>query len=142
MPIAIAPVDGQRRPVGVEFVDQGRQQGPVLGVDRADAAEQLVVPRDLQQPLARHILAAGDVFQKRHDVVRPFRPAEGEQQAERRREDSDWSAFHTIGKRRVRAKGYVSFTTGASCCKTSSISKNSRFWEVESAGHKIGRETL
>ena len=80
MPIAIAPVDRQLRPVGVQFGDQRGQQPAVLRVDRAMAIEEFVVPRDFQQPLARHILAAHDVFEKRHHVVRPFGPAERNQQ--------------------------------------------------------------
>ena len=39
-----------------------------------------VVLGDGQQPLPRHVLAADDVFQEWHDVVRPFRSAEGNQE--------------------------------------------------------------
>ena len=80
MPVAIAPVDRQLRPVGVQFGDQRGQQGTVLAVDRANAVEKLVVPGNFQKPLARDVFAANDVFQKRHHVVRPLGTAEGDQE--------------------------------------------------------------
>src|SRR6476469_4008990 len=49
---------------------------PVLRVDRADAAEELVVVRHLEQPLARYAPAARHVLQKRHHVVHALRAAE------------------------------------------------------------------
>lgn len=63
-----------------EVLAQGVQQGPVLGVDRADAAEQEVVLADLLEPLLGDAPAAGHVRQERDHVVRAFGAAEGEQQ--------------------------------------------------------------
>ncbi len=61
-----------------QFRLQRGDEGPVLGVDRADAAEVEVVLGDLFQPLPGDVAAPGDVLQERDDVVRPFRAAEGE----------------------------------------------------------------
>ena len=76
MPVAIAEVDRQVDAVRVELGSEGRDQRPVLRVDRADAAEVLVVLRDLLEPLARHVAAARDVLEERNHVVRSFGPAE------------------------------------------------------------------
>ena len=58
--------------LGLERSDQRA----VLLVDRADAAEQLVVVRDVEQPFARDATPARHVLEERQNVVRPFRPAE------------------------------------------------------------------
>ena len=63
MPIAIAPVDRQVRPVSVQFRRQCPEQNTVLRVDWADAVEQFVASGDFPQPLAGHVLAA-DVDQE------------------------------------------------------------------------------
>ena len=41
-----------------------------LLVDRADAAELVIVFGDFEHPLARHIASSEHIFQKRHDIVR------------------------------------------------------------------------
>ena len=63
-------------PVRAQLGLERGDQLAVLGVDRADAAEQLVVMRHLEQPLARDVAAAGDVLEERHHVVHPLGPAE------------------------------------------------------------------
>ena len=87
MPVAIAPVDRQLRPVLGQFPLQRGDQLPILIVDRALAAEVVVVLGDFEHPLARHVAAAEHVFQKRQHVVRAVGPAEGddEQRIVRRR---------------------------------------------------------
>ena len=80
VPITVSPVDGQIGPVLVQFADDGRQQSPVLGVDRADPAEQIIVLGDLQHALSGHILAAKHVFQKGENIVRLFGAAERKEQ--------------------------------------------------------------
>ena len=45
-------------------------------VDRADAAEALVVVRHLLEPLARDVAAARHVLEERHHVVHALGPAE------------------------------------------------------------------
>ena len=80
MPIAIAPIDRQRRAVGGQLGLEGGDQGPILVVDRTAAAEMLVVLGHGQHPLARDIFAPQHVFQKRHHLVRPFGSAEGDDQ--------------------------------------------------------------
>ena len=50
-PVAVAPVDRQVQAVLGEVLAQGVQQGAVLVVDRADAAEQEVVLPDFLEPL-------------------------------------------------------------------------------------------
>ena len=76
VPVAVAEVDRQVDAVRVELDSQGCDQRPVLGVDRADAAEELVVMRDLLEPLARDVAPARDVFEEGDHVVHPLRPAE------------------------------------------------------------------
>ena len=80
MPVAVAPINRQRRPVPVELGHQRHQQAAVLGVDRADALEEVVVLGDLLHTLGGNILAAEHVLQKRQHVVPFFRAAEGDQQ--------------------------------------------------------------
>ena len=63
-------------PCARELGLERRDQLAVLAVDRADAAEELVVVRDLLEPLARDVAAAGDVLEERHHVVHPLGPAE------------------------------------------------------------------
>jgi hypothetical protein len=62
--------------VGVQIPDEGRQQGPVLGVDRANAAEGFIMPRHLLEPGRGHVLARHAVLQERHYVVGPLGTAE------------------------------------------------------------------
>ena len=76
MPIAIAPIHRQRRPVRGQLALDRRNRAPVLLVDRAAAAEMVIVLGHFEQPLAGHVPAAEDVFQKRHHVVGAVGPAE------------------------------------------------------------------
>src|SRR5215217_1405211 len=63
-----------------QFGFECRDQGPVLRVDRTDAAEVQVVLGDLVQPRRRDVAPGSDVCEERADVVRSFGPAEGEHQ--------------------------------------------------------------
>ena len=65
--------------VGELLLDRGDQLA-VLRVDRADAPEQVVVARDLDESLARDTAAASDVLEERQHVVRPLRAAERDHQ--------------------------------------------------------------
>ena len=76
VPVAVAEVDRQLDRVLGELPLDRRDQLAVLGVDRADAAEQVVVLRDLEQPLARDAASARHVLEERQHVVRALRPAE------------------------------------------------------------------
>ena len=51
MPVAVPEVDGQLDPVGGELGLERGDQLAVLPVDRADAAEEVVVVADLGEPL-------------------------------------------------------------------------------------------
>ena len=79
-PVAIPPEDRQVDAATNQLRPQNLNQVAHLLVDRADAAETLVVLGDFQQPLARHRFAASHVFEKRHDLVRPFGAAEANNQ--------------------------------------------------------------
>ena len=59
MPVAVAPVDGQVGAVTVELGGEGGDQGPVLAVDGADAAEAVVVLGDLLEPRGGTVAARG-----------------------------------------------------------------------------------
>ena len=76
VPVAVAEVDRQIDPVLVELDPKRGDQRAVLGVDRADAAEELVVVGDLLQPLARDVAPAGHVLEEGDHVVHPLGPAE------------------------------------------------------------------
>src|SRR5687767_9709829 len=69
MPVAVPEVDRQLDTVAAQLAFERGDQRPVLGVDRADAAKMRVVTGDFFEPFAWNIAAAGDVFQKWHDVV-------------------------------------------------------------------------
>ncbi len=77
VPVAIAPVNRQARSILGKFGLERRDQSPVLFVDRALAAEVVIVLRHLQHALTRHVLSAQDVFQERHYVRGAFGAAEG-----------------------------------------------------------------
>ena len=55
-----------------EFGLERRDQSPILIVDWALAAETVIVLRHLQHALARHVLAAQDVFQEGHYIGGTF----------------------------------------------------------------------
>ncbi len=78
MPVAVSPIDRQLWPVRRKVFFEGRDQRAVLRVDRADAAEQLVVMRHFHHALARHVSPAQNVFEKRQHLAHPLRPAEGD----------------------------------------------------------------
>ena len=76
MPVAVAEVDRQLDAASAQLRLECLDQLTVLGVDRTDAAEQLVVVGDIEQALARDVASARDVLEERQDVVRPFGAAE------------------------------------------------------------------
>ena len=80
MPVAIAPVDGQVGTATIEFIPDRCQQGDVLLVDRALAAEVVVVLGHFKHALSRHVASAEDVFQKRNHVVGAVGAAERNEQ--------------------------------------------------------------
>ena len=80
MPVAIAPIDRQARPMLGQFVLQPRDQSAVMIVDGALAVEVMIVLGDFEQALAGHIPPAQNVFEKRHYVIRLLRPTERQHQ--------------------------------------------------------------
>ena len=82
MPVPIAPVDRASR------IPCCRSSGSpaaaiksrTLLIDRADAAEVVIVLGDFEHPVARDRSSAEDVLQKRDDIVATFRTAEGDKQ--------------------------------------------------------------
>ena len=76
MPVAVPEVDGQVNAVLRQLSFERGDQRSVLGVDRTDAAEMCVVLGDFFEPLPWDVTAAGDVFQKGHDVVHALRATE------------------------------------------------------------------
>ena len=69
MPVAIAPVDGQVGTATIEFIPDRCQQGDVLLVERALAAEVVVVLSHLQHPFAGHVAAAEYILQKWKNIT-------------------------------------------------------------------------
>jgi len=80
MPVPISPVDGQRRALRVEFAFQRGDQSAVLFVDGALAAKVVVVFRNFQHALPRHIFPAQHILQERDDVFRTLRATKRDQQ--------------------------------------------------------------
>src|SRR6476469_3112494 len=76
MPVAIAPVDRQMRAVSRKFLFEYSNECPVLIVDRAAAAELVVMLGHFKHSLAGHVSAAQHIFEKRQNVVRSVRAAE------------------------------------------------------------------
>ena len=64
----------------VELGSQGGDQVADLGIDRAHAAEMVVMLGDLQEPLTRDIPAPRHVFQERHHVFPALGTAETDDQ--------------------------------------------------------------
>jgi hypothetical protein len=80
VPVPVAPVQRQAEAAGVELGPQRGEQGPVLVVDRAAAAEVEVVLGHGLEPLGRDAPAPGDVLEEGHHVVGLLGAAEGQQQ--------------------------------------------------------------
>jgi hypothetical protein len=76
VPVAVAPVNRQSRPMFGQLRFESSNQCSVLIVDRTAAAEVVVMLGYFQHPLARHIAATQDVFEKRQHIIRPVRAAE------------------------------------------------------------------
>ena len=67
-------------PCSASSRSQRGDQRPVLIVDRALAAEVVIVLGDLQHSLARNVLSAQHVLKERNHIVRPFRTSERDNQ--------------------------------------------------------------
>jgi hypothetical protein len=80
VPVAIAPVNWQINVMLRELRAQRVDQRAHLRVQRADAAEVIVVLGHFEHALARHVAAAQHVFQKRHHVFAPLGSAEPDDQ--------------------------------------------------------------
>src|SRR5882724_2379205 len=68
MPIAVSPINRKRDLMFRQLSVQSGNQVPVLFVDGALAIEMVVMLRDAQHALARDILPAQYIFQKRDDI--------------------------------------------------------------------------
>jgi hypothetical protein len=73
VPVAIAPIDGQ-----IDHLFESRDERPIVIVNRAAAAEVIVVFRYFQHPLARDVPSAQDIFEKRDYVFVLLRTPEGD----------------------------------------------------------------
>ena len=78
--VAVAPEDGDLDLALLQLGLEGGDEGAVLVVDRAAAAEQLVVVRDVLEPLVRDPAARGHPAQERHDLVGRLRAAERQEE--------------------------------------------------------------
>ncbi len=76
VPVAVPEVDGQRDPMGGELGFERGDQRAVLPVDRADAAEEVVVMADLGEPLSWDAAPTRDVLEERDHVAGAFRTTE------------------------------------------------------------------
>ena len=76
MPVAVAPVDGQRVTGRRELGVQSGDERTIVRVDRAHAIHDVVLLGDLPESLRRHVATLGDVLEERHDVVGPLGAAE------------------------------------------------------------------
>ena len=79
MPVPIAPVDRKVDVTRLELFLERPDEGAVLVVDRALAVEVVVVGGHLLEALRRHVLAAHDILEKRHDVGPLFGTAKRDQ---------------------------------------------------------------
>ncbi len=66
--------------MGDKFRLQRGAQSAILGVERADAAKQLVVMGHFKQSLAGDRAPPQHIFQEGDDIIHPFRPAKGDNQ--------------------------------------------------------------
>ena len=64
MPIAVAPVDWQLRPVLLEFVCECGNQRSILRIQRTDAVESPVMLDHFEHPLARNVAPAQHVLEE------------------------------------------------------------------------------
>ncbi len=78
MPVAIAPVNRNPRTQAREFALKAGDQRAILIVDRALAAEVIVMLGDFEHAFTRNVAAAQNVLEERDHVVGLFRTAEGE----------------------------------------------------------------
>ena len=68
MPVPVPPVDRKGKPAGFQRLFQGCDQRPVLSVDRADAAEVIIVFRDLHHAFSGYAPALEYALEKRDDI--------------------------------------------------------------------------
>ncbi len=76
MPVAIAPVDGERAAGPHELGVEGSDEGSILRVDRAHSPEPLVLLGHDLQSLRRDVAPAGHVLEEGEDVVGALWPTE------------------------------------------------------------------
>ena len=76
MPVSISPIDRQVDVITLKLRANRRQEFAVMLVDRADAAEVVVVLGNFQQPFARNVSASCHVFEERQNIVPAFWTAE------------------------------------------------------------------
>ena len=79
MPVAHPDVHRQRRAGRCQPLRQALGLPACELCDGRDAAEQLVVMRDLFDPRWRHVTATQDVGEERSDFIHPPRPAKGDE---------------------------------------------------------------
>ena len=77
MPVTVSPIHRQLRTVLRQFLLQSRDQFPNLLVDRALAAEVVIVLGDCQHAFAPNIPSSQHVFEEWDHLFRRFRAAEG-----------------------------------------------------------------
>ena len=75
-PVSISPIKGKVDAVCAKLLAKGLQKQAALRIDRAHAAEVIIVLGHFQHPLTRHVSTPQNVFEKGNDIVAAFRTAE------------------------------------------------------------------
>ena len=78
MPVSVAEIDRESNPLGVEFLAESGDKMTILRIDRAHAAEVLIVFRDFQDAALGDIPATQDIFQEGKHILRPFGTSKGD----------------------------------------------------------------
>ena len=95
VPVAVAPVHGQGAPRPGQLGIERGDERTVVRVDRAHAAERVVLPGHDAEPILRHVPATRDVLEEREDVVGALGAAE--------RDDHD-GVVHRAHRSRARGR--------------------------------------
>ncbi len=80
MPVPVTPVNRQSNTSGLHLPFQGRDQRPILRVDRADSAEMMVVFRDLQHAFLGDATTLEHALEKGDDIGGSLRPSKRNQE--------------------------------------------------------------
>src|SRR4051812_46376531 len=80
MPISIPEINREANSVFFQLHFESSDQRSVLSIDRAHAAEMVVMLRHREQALSRYVSATQYIFQERNDIVPAFWPAERDDQ--------------------------------------------------------------